>query len=135
MDGLGKRFSRMDLVMNVADKDGGAHVDPDLVDTYMDLTRGNSIGYEYGGQNIPFVGRPVLACMRQIAHELIATLNFDVLSLAERTAPVIPPEIEIPTALEGQGQNIKINFTIPDKYKGMKNLQTSASMIAVKRVN
>lgn len=41
----GRQFSRADLVLTVANKDGGAHVDDLLPEDYAALTRGNSLGF------------------------------------------------------------------------------------------
>jgi hypothetical protein len=43
-DADGREFSRRDLVLGVANKDGGAHVDAALPPAYRALTRDNSIG-------------------------------------------------------------------------------------------
>lgn len=134
LDGKGKRFSRMDLVMNVADKDGGAHVDPELIDSYMDLTRGNSMGYKFGEEDIPFTGRPILACMRQIAHEVIATLKINNPDLAERVLPIIPQKDDFPVLPDEVRQKIKVAFSIPEKLKGIKDLKATASLNPVKNL-
>jgi len=70
-------FCRRDLILNVADTDGGAHVDPDLDEAYTDLSRKNSLGWMFFVGNIEetFIGRPELACMRQIAEEVLITLR------------------------------------------------------------
>ncbi len=41
------KFSRKDIVLTVADQDGGAHVDPKIHKGYADLTRLGSIGVNY----------------------------------------------------------------------------------------
>ncbi len=76
-DDKGRFFSRRELVENVANTDGGAHVDPDLEKAYMDLSRNNSLGWIFSDGNIEqaLSGRPELACMRQIAHEVLLTLK------------------------------------------------------------
>ena len=76
-DSKGKKFNRRELIQNVADTDGGAHVDPSLDEAYMDLSRKNSLGWVFTKGNIKeaFQGRPELACMRQIAHEVLTTLK------------------------------------------------------------
>ncbi len=76
-DNKGRTYSRRALVENVANTDGGAHVDPDLEEAYMDLSRNNSLGWLFSDGNIDeaFGGRPELACMRQIAHEVLLTLK------------------------------------------------------------
>jgi hypothetical protein len=76
-DNKGRFSSRRELVGNVADTDGGAHVDPELEEAYMDLSRNNSLGWVFQSYDItePLKGRPELACMRQIAHEVVLTLR------------------------------------------------------------
>ncbi len=75
-DNKGRYFNRLELVTNVADTDGGAHVDPDLDDAYMALSRENSLGWIFtsGGISVP-MGGPELPCVRQIAHEVLETLK------------------------------------------------------------
>lgn len=77
-DGEGRVFSRQDLVLKVANKDGGAHVDPRLPRNYADLTRGNSLNWfvqEGGKRSGPPKGNPALASIRQIAYEVEQTLT------------------------------------------------------------
>lgn len=76
-DGKGRLLSRRDLVSNIADTDGGAHVDPELDEAYMELSRSNSLGWVFQSDDAtePLKGRPELACMRQIAHEVLLTLR------------------------------------------------------------
>lgn len=76
-DQQGRVFNRRELILNVADTDGGAHVDPELEEAYMDLSRNNSLGWLFGDGKIEkaLEGRAELACMRQIAHELLMTLK------------------------------------------------------------
>lgn len=76
-DQQGRKFCRRELVQNVADTDGGAHVDPDLEEAYMDLSRNNSLGWMFtiGDIEEKFKGKPELACIRQIAHETLASLE------------------------------------------------------------
>lgn len=76
-DNRRRLLSRRELVGNVADTDGGAHVDPELEESYMDLSRNNSLGWVFQNNDImePLKGRPELACMRQIAEEVMLTLR------------------------------------------------------------
>jgi hypothetical protein len=83
-DAKGGAFSRQLLVGYVADTDGGGHVDPALQEEYVNLSRIYGLGWEVGsgpfdpGPDAPrlFVqGRIELACMRQIAWELLQTLR------------------------------------------------------------
>lgn len=75
-DNKGYLFNRRELILNVADTDGGAHVDPALDKKYMDLSRNNSLGWviEQGSITRPFPS-PTMPCIRQIAHEVIETLK------------------------------------------------------------
>jgi hypothetical protein len=83
-DGLDRtpRYSRRDLVLGVANKDGGTHVDNRDVD-YDSLTR-DSFSMEVAfkdtkGQSefMPIIGNPVDAAVRQIGHEVLVTLSLD----------------------------------------------------------
>jgi hypothetical protein len=91
-DNLDRKLCRRELVLNVADTDGGAHVDPDLDEVYMAISRKNSLGWFFsnGASSTPLQGRPELACMRQIAHELLCTLNKKAPEFGELVQPVIP---------------------------------------------
>jgi hypothetical protein len=74
-DARGNTMSRFDLVSHVANTEG-AHVDSSLVEAYMDLTRNNSLGFGFSTMTTSGVlPPPHLASMRQIAHELIITLE------------------------------------------------------------
>lgn len=82
IDDLGNRFSRSDIVLFVAHEDGGAHVDPKLSERYAALSRANSLGWNFVGQQngqtiSEVVTRPVEATLRQISHEALKTLIKD----------------------------------------------------------
>lgn len=74
VDGQKAVLTRRGLVLAVANQDGGAHVDPNLTDTYARLSRHNSMGWVQmpGGVPIP---NPERAAVRQIAHETLKTLK------------------------------------------------------------
>jgi hypothetical protein len=76
LDNKQQRFNRKELVLHVADTDGGAHVDPELDKAYWELSRLNSLGWVFnnGGGTIP-LNDPVLPCIRQITHEVFMTLE------------------------------------------------------------
>lgn len=76
-DTTGAVFNRQELIQNVANTDGGAHVDPALEEQYMRLSRENGLGWFFGNGKIEraLSGRPELACMRQIADEVLKTLE------------------------------------------------------------
>jgi len=86
-DAKGNTFSRSDLILNVANTDGGAHVDPTLERTYAELTRENSCQMLFGtidmshgwpeslaGHKFFQMESPVNASIRQVGHEVLKTL-------------------------------------------------------------
>ena len=77
-DAKNQTFTRKDLVLYIADQDGGAHVDPALDTKYAVLSRKNSLGWSYfeGATKKP-LSMPERASIRQIAHELLKTLKPD----------------------------------------------------------
>jgi hypothetical protein len=91
-DNRGRTLSRRELVLNVADTDGGAHVDPELEEAYMAISRENSLGWQFGDGDVEkaLEGRPELACMRQIAHEVLSTIYQSVPDFREHALPPIP---------------------------------------------
>jgi hypothetical protein len=93
-DAQGNQFSRADLVLAVADQDGGAHIDDRLTPAYAALSRGNSLGFTQepaptpsgegmfaaafgisGGAGAPLANSVALANVRQIAWEVEDTLQ------------------------------------------------------------
>lgn len=86
-DDQGETFSRSDLVLAVANKDGGSHVDPRLRGAYARLSRNNSLGWVHvdgTGQQQPF-GNPVPAAIRQVTYELLLSLERAVPELSQRS--------------------------------------------------
>lgn len=69
-------FSRKKLILNVTETDGGAHVDPELDKDYAELSKKNILGFTAikGGKRYPMLN-PELPCLRQIAHEVLLTLQ------------------------------------------------------------
>lgn len=65
-DTQGGQFSRKDLVLAVAHKDGGVHVDQ-LRGAYERLSRSSSLGWTLDGEPL---NNPVLPSLRQIAFEV-----------------------------------------------------------------
>jgi len=76
VDEAKRETTRKDLILAVANKDGGAHVDPVLDEKYACLSRRNSLAWRYCGPNgdLPLDG-PQLAAARQIAHEVLRSFN------------------------------------------------------------
>jgi len=83
-------FTRKDLVLTVANKEGGAHIDPKLDQAYTNLSRFNSIGWRavIRGVDQDFKNTPVLPSIRQIAHEVLKTLRDSVVDLFPTTDPL-----------------------------------------------
>jgi hypothetical protein len=77
-DARGSFLSRKDLILAMANQDGGAHVDPSLNKIYAELSRDNSMGHAFlvSGEPIKVAG-PEKAAIRQIAHETLKMLNPD----------------------------------------------------------
>ena len=76
VDDKRRRVSRKDLILSLANEDGGAHVDPALNATYSALTRENSMNWTVTVGTIQHpMGPPHLASVRQIAHEVLKSLN------------------------------------------------------------
>jgi hypothetical protein len=77
VDSAKRALTRKDLVLAVANQDGGAHVDPGLNETYARLSRHNSLGWVVSeGMTQPAIPipKPERAAIRQIAHETLKTL-------------------------------------------------------------
>ena len=76
-DSKGNEFNRKDLVLAVAEQDGGAHVDPTLNAAYADLSRRNSLAWnlKINDEDKDFENNPVPPSIRQIAHEVLKTLS------------------------------------------------------------
>jgi hypothetical protein len=93
IDTQGRGLSRKTLVLNVADTDGGAHVDPSLDAVYRGISRERTL--EFARMVVPggvaeIEGRIELACMRQIAHELLKTLHERPSDFRPHAEPVVP---------------------------------------------
>jgi hypothetical protein len=70
------KLTRRDVVLVVADQDGGVHVDPSLEEIYSALSRQRSIDWVFSdGQSARLIaGRIALVSIRQITHEVLKTL-------------------------------------------------------------
>jgi len=76
VDKGGIRTSRKDLILAVANKDGGTHVDPVLDEKYANLSRFNSLAWRFSSPkgDVQLAG-PEKAAIRQISHEILKSLN------------------------------------------------------------
>jgi len=75
VDDQKQALTRKELVLAVANQDGGAHVDPALNETYARLSRHSSLGWviSSAGETHP-IPKAERAAIRQIAHEALKTL-------------------------------------------------------------
>lgn len=79
-----RNFTREFVVKTVANKDGGAHLDPTLPDSYLAVSRGPGFGLSIQiDSHDQHHGDPVPALLRQITWEFEQSLR--------RTAPVLLP--------------------------------------------
>lgn len=78
-DKRGVAFDRKRLVLALVNKDGGAHVDPNLDEDYDALSRNNSLGIKKGPSLVGPVfdmATPVPAAVRQIGHEMVRSCQW-----------------------------------------------------------
>ncbi|MGE7434181.1 hypothetical protein [Kitasatospora sp. NPDC001175] len=76
-DFSGTLWSRKKFALTMANKEGGAHVDPRLNAAYESLAKHNGLGFasNASGAMRPLEGNIVAASVRQIAYELLKTLE------------------------------------------------------------
>lgn len=75
---LNRHWTRKQLVLALAHKEGGAHVDAELDEAYEELVTNNGAGIMLGigeSEAVPFPGNLVAVSVRQIAFELTKTLE------------------------------------------------------------
>jgi len=112
-------ITRHDLVLSMAENDGGVHVDPKLRPKYAGLSRQNSLGLSMilpDGQAIPVEGAH-LAGVRQIAHELMKSIDIR----AAPTRPPLPDYINV----RGLGRNDPCPCRSGRKYKSCHGFPNS----------
>ena len=69
-------FRRRDIILSLANQDGGAHVDPELNLAYAQLSRQNSIGWVLSSaQGQKPLGAVEFFSMRQLAHEVLVSVD------------------------------------------------------------
>ena len=73
-----RTWSRWQIISQVANKEGGAHLDPEVDLEVLDLEERNSMGLTFTdptvGNGVPFENGPLLPSVRQIAFEVDRTL-------------------------------------------------------------
>ncbi len=75
-DSQQRQITRRHLILNITNKDGGAHVDPELDEIYAGVSRGNAMGrMRNSGEGWEAIPGLEHASARQIAHEVIMSLD------------------------------------------------------------
>jgi hypothetical protein len=76
-DAKGRTWTRERLVLDLANKEGGAHLDPKQPASIRALEQENSMGWTFtqNGVGRPFENGPLAPSVRQIAHEVELTLG------------------------------------------------------------
>jgi hypothetical protein len=76
-DMKGNTLTRKQLVLALANKEGGAHIDLKLSPMYEAIAKDNALGWLVSTPSgmIPLPGRVELLGMRQVAHEIVRTLE------------------------------------------------------------
>ncbi len=75
-------FCRKDLVLLTADKDGGAHIDPQIDENYFDLANATTFGWKFDiSKRKCAFNNPILQSIRQIAYEIEKTVQDEFPSL------------------------------------------------------
>jgi hypothetical protein len=83
-DDHGRPVSRRQFVLWLANKEGGAHIDPDVDDTYAELSTTGGSQFAPPEGDDPVFRDLVAPTVRQIAYEMEATLE----ALVEETDPI-----------------------------------------------
>ncbi|MGE5496483.1 MAG: hypothetical protein ACM3Q2_00310 [Syntrophothermus sp.] len=92
-------FSRQNLVLNLANTDGGSHIDPEIEVDFYELSRNNSIGFVAvaGKSEYPLLN-PEFPSIRQITHELL-------LSIKDNIKDIIPDSYNDKITISPYGQS------------------------------
>ena len=71
------KFKRRDIILTMVNKEGGAHIDPELDQAYADLSRFNSLGWTYSNKDVKDIplANAELSNVRQITHEVLKSLH------------------------------------------------------------
>jgi hypothetical protein len=124
VDTRNQNFSRKNLILSVANQDGGAHIDPGLNKDYATLTRENTLGWVYNtaDETGPLTGE-ALASVRQIAHEVLKSLipNYPEKKLLNTQNSIILGDIFLANGLQA-GRLIGLNSDeVVKELKAIRN--------------
>lgn len=75
-DNQGNKLTRRDIILDVTNKEGGAHIDSKLNEEYARLVKNNTLGWKYvhGDEEGDMEGIE-LASIRQITYEVLKSLK------------------------------------------------------------
>lgn len=71
----GIRMSRLDVIRMIANKDGGAHFDPNVPVKYDTFRHPELFTVHFGETEVPFSSNPVYLSVRQIAWEVLESVK------------------------------------------------------------
>ncbi|HBD7396235.1 hypothetical protein [Legionella longbeachae] len=76
LDDKNRTYTRKDLILEMANTDGGAHIDPQLNEAYYNLTRNDSMKWlVFANNGTEYLRDFCLASIRQIGFEMCETLD------------------------------------------------------------
>jgi hypothetical protein len=111
------QFSRKDVVLFVANKDGGAHVDNEIPEKFYALNELNSLGFyveiedSTGIRKIPMSNNPIYCSIVSIAKELLLSLDIQL------NFKVIKSNILLDRAVEVRSFSNFIYMVFSEKYE------------------
>lgn len=121
-------FTRKELILAVANTDGGAHVDSDLEEEYFDLTRENSLGIRFMDENVEeLLIDSELVSIRQITHEVLKSLKdeFPELFINEESIKTSISQVkEIPKQIKNTDCKNENELTVNCLRKYLKESKT-----------
>jgi hypothetical protein len=119
VDSKNNSFTRNEIILAVANQDGGAHVDPALDKKYVLLSRNNSLAIKSGHEgNLKPVEGVETAAVRQIGHEKMLTQGAEAVATGF-SVTVSPPfaKINKHTKKKKIGRNQLCSCGSGKKYK------------------
>ena len=108
-------FCRRDVVLHVANTDGGSHVDPMIARKYAAMAKWNAMGLLTKQNDIEIpIDNPILPCVRQIGHEVILLLEQKYADLFPYPYKMIinsePPERSIGTGVPTSSEIVNVDI-------------------------
>lgn len=70
------KMTRKQVIENIAEKEGGCHIDPDSTDEQLAFQKPEALRVQINRMIVEFKPAPVYVSLRQIAWEVMQTLNY-----------------------------------------------------------